>query len=394
MRRRRSDYDIAVIGGGPAGLSFVRQLDGTDLRLLVVEKKTAAALKKPAYDGREIALTHPSHRIMQKMGLWDEIPRDAVSRIIGAAVFNGDLTQPLSFDAARAGKENLGYMVSNQNIQKAVFAAVSRQENVTLATGTSVTRISTDDKAATLLLNSGQRVTARLAIAADSRFSAARDMMGIAASRRDFGRSAIVCRMSLEHDHDGIARECFFYDRTLAVLPLGPKSCSVVLTVTQREAAAVLAQPPKAFGADVAQRISNAFGRMKLDGALFSYPLVGIHADIFHARRFCLIGDAGVGMHPVTAHGFNLGLQGAVTLAKEIKQALRCGIDFSGEETLARYSRRHRAATLPMYYGTNLLVGVFTDATSRGKMARKLFMGLGRGLPFVRQIIAGKLTGD
>ena len=47
-----------------------------------------------------------------------------------------------------------------------------------------------------------------------------------------------------------------------------------------------------------------------------------------------------------------------------------------------------------MYYGTNLLVGVFTNTTKRGKMARKLFMGLVRGLPFVRQIIAGKLTGD
>lgn len=394
MRRPHSDYDIAVIGGGPAGLSFARLMDATGLRLLIVEKKSAATLKKPAYDGREIALTHPSHKVMKDMGLWDEIPRDAVTRIMGASVFNGDLAQPLSFDAARAGKENLGYMVSNQNIQKAVFAAVSRQENVALAAETSVTRIATDDVAATLQLDDGRRVTARLAIAADSRFSEARGMMGIAASRRDFGRSAIVCRMSPEHDHDGVARECFFYDRTLAVLPLGPKSCSVVLTVAHRETAAVMAQSPKEFGADVAQRINHVFGRMTLDSALFSYPLVGVYADSFHARRFCLIGDAGVGMHPVTAHGFNLGLQGAVTLAHEIKQAQRCGIDFAGDATLARYSRRHRAATLPMYYGTNLLVGVFTDTTKRGKMARKLFMGLGRGLPFVRQIIAGKLTGD
>ncbi|MCC7036520.1 MAG: 5-demethoxyubiquinol-8 5-hydroxylase UbiM [Alphaproteobacteria bacterium] len=394
MRRQHNDYDIAVIGGGPAGLSFARLMSGTGLRLLVVEKKPAAALKKPVYDGREIALTHPSYKVMENMGLWDEIPRDAVTRIIGAKAFNGDLTRPLSFDAGRAGKENLGYMVSNQNIQKAVFAAVSRQKNVTLATETSVTRLATDDSAAMLQFDDGRRVTARLAIAADSRFSEARGMMGIAASRRDFGRSAIVCRMSLEHDHDGIARECFFYDRTLAVLPLGPKSCSVVLTVAHQETAAVMAQSPKEFSADIEQRISHAFGKMKLSSALFNYPLVGVFADNFHARRFCLIGDASVGMHPVTAHGFNLGLQGAASLAHEIKQAQRCDIDFASDETLARYSRRHRAATLPMYYGTNLLVSVFTDTTKRGRMTRKLFMSLGRGLPFVRQIIAGKLTGD
>jgi ubiquinone biosynthesis UbiH/UbiF/VisC/COQ6 family hydroxylase len=394
MRKPPSDYDIAVIGGGPAGLSFARLMNDTGLRLLVIEKKSAAALKNPAYDGREIALTHPSHRLMQEMGLWDEIPHDAVTRITGASVFNGNLARPLSFDARRAGKENLGYMVSNQNIQKAVFAAVSRQKNVLLAAQTAVTRITTGDDAATMQLDNGRRVTARLAIAADSRFSETRSMMGIAASRRDFGRSAIVCRMSLERDHDGIARECFFYDRTLAVLPLGPKFCSVVLTLGHQEAATVMTQQPKAFCADVAKRINNAFGRMKLDSALFSYPLVGVYADTFHARRFSLIGDAGVGMHPVTAHGFNLGLQGAASLAHEIKEARKNGIDFASDETLARYSRRQHAATLPMYYGTNLLVSVFTDTTNRGKIARKMLMGLGRGLPFVQQMIAGKLTGD
>lgn len=394
MRKPPSDYDIAVIGGGPAGLSFARLMNDTGLRLLVIEKKSAAALKNPAYDGREIALTHPSYRLMQEMGLWDEIPDDAVTRITGASVFDGNLARPLSFDALRAGKENLGYMVSNQNIQKAVFAAVSRQKNVTLAAQTAVTRITTGDDAATLQLDSGRCVTARLAIAADSRFSETRSMMGIAASRRDFGRSAIVCRMSLERDHDGIARECFFYDRTLAVLPLGPKSCSVVLTLGHQEAATVMTQQPKALCADVAKRINNAFGRMKLDSALFSYPLVGVYADTFHARRFSLIGDASVGMHPVTAHGFNLGLQGAASLAHEIKEAQKNGIDFASDETLARYSRRQHAATLPMYYGTNLLVSVFTDTTNRGKITRKMLMGLGRGLPFVRQMIAGKLTGD
>ena len=47
---------------------------------------------------------------------------------------------------------------------------------------------------------------------------------------------------------------------------------------------------------------------MELVGKRYSYPMVTTYAKKFISDRFALIGDAAVGMHPVTAHGFNLGL--------------------------------------------------------------------------------------
>lgn len=55
-------YDIVIIGGGPAGLSFARSLAESDLRVLVVERSGIADLEAPAKDGREIALTHLSRK--------------------------------------------------------------------------------------------------------------------------------------------------------------------------------------------------------------------------------------------------------------------------------------------------------------------------------------------
>ena len=55
---------------------------------------------------------------------------------------------------------------------------------------------------------------------------------------------------------------------------------------------------------------------MRLMGERHSYPLMAVHASSFFANRCALIGDAAVGMHPVTAHGFNLGLRGQATLAR------------------------------------------------------------------------------
>ena len=73
---------------------------------------------------------------------------------------------------------------------------------------------------------------------------------------------------------------------------------------------------------------------MKLLSKRHLYPLVGVFADRFVANRFALIGDAAVGMHPVTAHGFNLGLRGQNTLSLQIKFALKRKLDFGSLKIL------------------------------------------------------------
>ncbi|MFN3983499.1 MAG: FAD-dependent oxidoreductase, partial [Caldilinea sp.] len=55
--------DIAVIGAGPAGLSFACAIAGSGLDVLLVERAPEESLADPAFDGREIALTHRSQAI-------------------------------------------------------------------------------------------------------------------------------------------------------------------------------------------------------------------------------------------------------------------------------------------------------------------------------------------
>ena len=68
--------DILVVGAGPAGLSFAAELAGSGLKITLIEKSPLEILQNPPYDGREIALTHLSREIMQRLGMWDLIPKD------------------------------------------------------------------------------------------------------------------------------------------------------------------------------------------------------------------------------------------------------------------------------------------------------------------------------
>jgi len=91
------DTDILIVGGGPAGLAFARQLKDSRLRVTIIEKAPLETLQNPPYDGREIALTHLSREIMQRLGMWQRIPENEIYRLRDAKVFNGTSDYTLHF---------------------------------------------------------------------------------------------------------------------------------------------------------------------------------------------------------------------------------------------------------------------------------------------------------
>ncbi len=391
-RDSNNKYDIVIAGAGPAGLSFARALATSGLQIVLIEKSPSRILKNPPEDGRDIALTHSSEAIMKDLDIWAHIPKTSIGTIRNAEVLNGNSPYSLHFDHRDTGKDYLGRIIPNHLIRKAAFDALKDFDNITIITNTEVTSVDTGSNAASVTLSDGRVMECALVIAADSRFSSIRRKMGIGASMLDFGRVVIVCEMEHELDHKQIAYECFHYDRTLAILPLQDKKSSIVLTLSSDQSEEVLAMDEDAFNADIQHRFNNRLGAMKLITKRYPYPLVAVYAKQFVANRFALIGDAAVGMHPVTAHGYNLGLSGANTLAQEIKHALSNGEDIGSLSVLEPYQSKHRRLSLPLYLGTNALVHLYTKDHAPARFLRQAMLHLGNALPPVKRAIMDQLT--
>ena len=385
-------HDVTIIGAGPAGLGFARSLANTGLQVVIIEKQSVASLEAPAFDGRDIALTHRSVRIMKELGAWSRIDADEIGSIRQAKVFDGTSQYFLNFERGQETTEPLGYIISNHLIRKALYEEVETVANVEIITDAAVISVKTNDNKAIVGLSNGETIESSLVVAADSRFSETRRMMGISAAMHDFGRVAIVCRMAHAEPHHEVAFECFHYGRTLAVLPLSGDESSIVITAHTDIANVVLEMTEEQFSADVQKRFEHRLGKMKLVSKLHSYPLVAVHADKFVAARFALIGDAAVGMHPVTAHGFNLGLGGQDILATQIKHALSHGHDIGGSGLLRKYESKHMRISRPLYVGTNEIVNFFTDDRLPVKILRHIALRVANNLEPIKSIIKNKLT--
>lgn len=398
-----TETDVIISGGGPAGLCLARALSGKGLHITVVEQLPQAALADPPFDGREIALTQLSAHLMRELGLWNRIDPQAISPLRDARVLNGPSPFAMTIGHQLSQRSELGWLISNHLIRKAAYEAVQDSmqaaQDITLLCGEKVATLHTDDQSGHVTLASGRTLQSRLIVAADSRFSETRRAMGIAADMHDFGKTMLVCCMTHEQPHHHAAWEWFGYGQTLALLPMNPDPAtneyrsSVVLTLPSTSIGPLMTLDAEAFGQDMQARFANRLGRMTLVSTRHSYPLVGVYPQRFVARRFAAVGDAAVGMHPVTAHGFNFGLRGVDTLSKAVLAALAAGADIASPQVLDQYERMHRRATRPLYLATQLVSTLYTNDSPPARLLRDTALRVGEALLPFKRAIAASLSG-
>jgi len=384
-------FDIAIVGAGPVGLSFARALGDTGLRVALIEKRPVAELADPAFDGREIAITRMSARLMGELGQWLHIDPQEIAPLRRARVLNGPSPFAMLVDAGSAQGE-LGYLIPNHLIRKAAFESARAVANVTLMDGRSVNNLRRTPDGMVIELAGGDSLAAGLVVAADSRFSETRRAMGIPAGMHDFARTMLVFRMELTRPHEETAWEWFGYGQTLALLPLHGNQASVVLTLPHEQINRLLQHNENVFSRDIQQRFDNRLGAMRLTSTRHAYPLVAVYAERFVAPRFACIGDAAVGMHPVTAHGFNFGLRSVHTLASRLHDALARGEDFAARGVLDGYQREHRHRTRPLYLATNAIARLYCDDRPPARVLRNLALRAGQRFTPFRHALGSVLS--
>ena len=397
------NVDIVIVGAGPSGLCLARSLSGQGLTIAIVEQQSLKSISNPAFDGREIALTQHSANAMQELGLWERIEPHAISQLRDAKILDGQSQFEMLIPHQLSKFKELGWLISNHLIRKAAFEsvqqAIDQSSDITLIADQKVVKVKANDIGAQVTLNNGKEMNARLVVAADNRFSTTRRMMGIAANMHDFGRNMLVCCMTHENPHDHIAWEWFDYGQTLALLPMNPDLASgkfrssVVITVPSEEADELTQLSPEAFSDDVKRRFAGRLGNMELISTIHSYPLVSVYPSRLVGKRFATVGDAAVGMHPVTAHGFNFGLLGVQTLSKEILSAHQAKQDIGNKALLERYERIHRMKTRPLFFLTRLITEIYTKESPPAKILRKALLHIGERLTPFKRSIAASLTG-
>ena len=366
--------DVIILGGGMIGLTLAVALDRHGLSSIVVDPLDPKTSSAPAFDGRATAIASASWRMLEAIGIAERLEGQGcpIQTIrVSDGLRPGGLTfEPDPEDGA------LGIMFENRLLRAALRNAADGAANVTLMVPGTVGEVARDADGVRVALSDGRLLAAPLLIGAEGRNSPARDAAGIRMARWTYDHTAIVTSVTHERPHENVAYEIFYPAGPFAILPLLPGNRSaIVWSVKQRDAAAIVDLPERAFVAEIEKCMGSFLGPLQLAGPRSSYRLGFHHAAKITGQRLALAGDSAHGIHPIAGQGLNLGLRDAAALAQVLVEGARLGMDLGDAQLLARYERWRSLDSLMVAASTDGLTRLYGIPGRTASALRRFGMG-------------------
>src|SRR3954469_15746913 len=338
MRMRRETVEVAVGGGGPAGLTAAIALASAGI-------ETALIAKVPPTDNRTTALLSGSVAALEALDVWplcreQSAPLTAIRMIDDTARL---LRAPeVIFEATEIGLEAFGYNIENRHLIAALDARASQLAQLRRVNAAE-TAVDPDEEAVTLRLADDSTIIARLVIGADGRRSLCRAAAGIETDHRSYPQSALTLNLDHARPHNGISTEFHTETGPFTLVPLPGLRSSLVCVVDPAQAEQLGALDAAALSAEIERRAHSMLGKVAVEDGRGVFPLATETAQSFGRSRIALVGEAAHVIPPIGAQGLNLGLRDAATIGELAVEARRSGSDVGAPELLAEYDRRRRA---------------------------------------------------
>ena len=375
MRAKQIDIqvDVAIIGGGVAGLTLAALLGGAGINVAVVDPHKPAALKKTTAGGRTVALMESSLNILKATGIWDVLAPFSNPLQMMRIIDDSDAVREpieIEFPASDIGLEQYGYNIPNAPLRAALFDRVQGIKNATfLEDGFAGYKIEKSDVIVDLA--SKKTIKAKLIIGADGRNSPVREAAGIVTQVKKYDQSAVTCLINHSRSHNNTSTEFHRTNGPMALVPLPGNQSSVVWVEKTDKADSIIRLKKEEFQQALQDKTNGVLGGITLETGPECWPLCSIKAKALTADRLALIAEAAHVMSPITAQGLNLSLRDVAALAESILDAARLGLDIGSANVLQTYEKRRRMDVETRVFGVDAMNRmVSTDALGLKRLRR------------------------
>ncbi len=341
---------VAVVGGGPAGLTAA-------IALAQAGVDTALIAKAAPQDQRTTALLAGSVIALETLGAWQacrnhaaplKVMRivDDTSRLIRAP--------EVRFAANEIGLEAFGSNIENRHLITALSARAETCAALRRIDG-EAGAVEPGPDGVTIRLGSGERISAKLAIGADGRRSICREAAGIETDHASYDQVALTFNLSHLRPHRDTSTEFHTESGPFTLVPLPGQRSSLVWVVNEREARRLSRYDDVALADEIERRSHSILGKIAIEPGRGRFPLAVETARRFALNRIALIGEAAHCIPPIGAQGLNLGLRDAATVAELAAEAVRNDDDAGSADMLSRYDAMRRSDVTSRTLAVDLL---------------------------------------
>ncbi len=339
-------YDVAIVGGGPAGASSAVHLARAGLRVVLVDRATFPR-HKPCAE----YLSPAAEPLLRQLGIDDLLDAARPNRLRGFRIFapHGRMFQG-DFAATRgpdgSSLYETGLVIPRSRLDAAIVEG-ARRAGAEVREGWRVGQVEA--------LGDGYRlhgvgvagtIDARLLIAADGLHSTVARRLNLHVTAR-MRKIALVAHIRGIAGFDEYGEMHVAGRRYVGIAALEPQGtgdlCNVAMVVDERRDGARIAGKPEAFllaALTSFPALRDRLGALIVERHTMTVSRLTVRARRVSGERLLLVGDATGYYDPFTGEGIYRGLRGAELVASVAVPAL--ARDELDARHLAVYDQRHR----------------------------------------------------
>ncbi|WP_371168344.1 FAD-dependent monooxygenase [Aliiroseovarius sp. 2305UL8-7] len=320
-----TDYsaDIFISGGGIAGQVAAAAFAEAGFTVVMADPFTpVVTASDDKSDLRSTAFLQPARQLFERIGLWSLLaphakPLDQLA-VVDTTGWPPEIRDQRVFQSGDMSDEPFGWNLMNWVVRREIWGYLKEQPKIVPLYGAGFRSIVQRTGEIIVTLTNGDKIRARMGIAADGKLSPLREAAGITVSTTRYGQKSLAFTITHDLPHENVSTEIYNEGGPFTIVPLpdiGGESASAIVWMNKGPRAVELMNMPVAEFEDVMfERSTGLLGRMHLQGNRSIWPIITQTADQLTAGRVAVVAEAAHALPPIGAQGLNTSLNDVIAL--------------------------------------------------------------------------------